>query len=119
MNDSTINEVNSSYYSPGGCRNQVRAVFSHSSARLTRIQIINCANTGTDSVCSQAQDSCNGEILGPLSGDWDVYYVLDREPSNYPSDPTTWLNSQKTKIGAEKTWDQSNSVVYENFFNTG
>ena len=81
--------------------------------------MINCTNTGTDSACSQAQGNCNAEILGPLSGDWDVYYVLDRNPSDYPPDFTTWLNNQTTKIGAEKTWEQSSLAVYENFFNTG
>jgi len=58
-------------------------------------------------------------ILSPLSGEWDVYYVLGKTPSIYPPEPSTWLNNQRTKIGAETTWSKSSSTVYNNFFSTG
>jgi len=103
VNDPTIEAAIASYYSSGGCRDQ----------------ILRCAKTGKNSDCNRAQNNCNTDILSPLSGPWDVYYVLDRDPSDYPPDFTNWLNSQILKIGAETTWTPSSSVVYNNFFTTG
>ena len=88
-------------------------------ARLTRIQILECATTGTNDACSGAQETCNDKILNPLYGEWDIYYVLDRNPSNYPADFSSWLDSQKTKIGAEVAWTETSYTVYQNFFETG
>ena len=91
----------------------------HPLALLTRHQILQCANTGANNDCSLAQRTCNNNILSPLSGPWDVYYVLDRDPSPYPADFANWLNGQRTKIGAAKAWSASSSAIYSNFFSTG
>ena len=63
---------------------------------------------------------CNTNILNPLYGDWDVYYVPHRKSSpKYPSDITAWLNKQATKIGAEGEWAESSKQIYFNFLSTG
>ncbi|KAF9644244.1 alpha/beta-hydrolase [Thelephora ganbajun] len=103
VSSSKIKTANTSYYSSGGCRDQ----------------ILQCASTGTNSDCSQAQSTCNSKILSPLSGVWDVYYVLARSPSGYPADFTNWLNSKTSLIGADVTWSASSSIIYNNFFSTG
>lgn len=86
---------------------------------LTWYQILQCASSETDDDCSQAQNICNNNILSPLSGQWDVYYVLAKSPSGYPADITNWLNNQSTEIGAETTWGETNLTVYNNFYLTG
>jgi carboxypeptidase C (cathepsin A) len=53
---STIKSANTSWTKSGGCR----------------AQITNCYNTGSDSVCSNAQSYCNNDILSPLAGNYDV-----------------------------------------------
>ncbi|KAF9644836.1 serine carboxypeptidase [Thelephora ganbajun] len=103
VSDSTISSVSNSYFSSGGCRDQ----------------ILQCASSGTNSDCSQAQSTCNNQVLSPLSGPWDVYYVPSRSPSGYPADFTDWLNSQTSSIGADVTWSASSSTIYNNFFSTG
>lgn len=103
VNDTTLQEAKLSYYSPGGCRDQIRL----------------CAKNGTNAQCSQAQSFCNNQVLGPLSGPYDVYYVLDYENSTYPPDFSDWLNNQTKAIGAEATWTQLSGTVYNNFFKTG
>ncbi|KAJ7652545.1 serine carboxypeptidase [Mycena rosella] len=81
--------------------------------------IIACNDHGNNSVCSNAQDVCNGEILGPLAADFDVYYVLSGKNDTYPPDLTSYLASVRTKIGGEVTWQQSNLNVYDNFAEAG
>jgi hypothetical protein len=119
VDDATINDANNYYNSPGGCKDQVGMVSLLPFTLLTPIQILLCAKTGTNAACSTAQANCNGQVLSPLSGQWDVYYVLDPSTSTYPPDFTTWLNNQRTKIGAETTWSESSTPVYNNFFSTG
>lgn len=119
VSDSTIKAANKSYYLPGGCRDQVREISFLPLAYLTRIQILQCAKTGTNSACGKAQSTCNNNILSPLSGLWDVYYVLDRNPSSYLPDFADWLNNQAPRIGANGTWSVSSPIIYNNFFSTG
>jgi len=71
-------------------------------------------------VCSRAQSTCNNNILSPLSGNYNVYYVPSTS-DDYPPDFTTWINSDavKSAIGAETTWTQSSNTIYSNFANTG
>jgi hypothetical protein len=63
-------------------------------------------------------NNCNGQILSPLAGDYNVYYVLSKDES-YPPDFSTYINSVKSKIGAQTTWSQSSQDIYSNFANTG
>ena len=89
----------------GGCRDQIQ----------------NCYNTNTISVCSAAQSFCNNNILSPLVGNWDVYYVLADDNDPYPPDFSTFLNNATVRslIGAEVTWTESSNTVYSNFARTG
>ncbi|KAF9788629.1 serine carboxypeptidase [Thelephora terrestris] len=103
VNDSVIETANTSYYSPGRCKDQ----------------ILKCANTGKNSDCRQAQGYCNDNVLSPLVGSWDVYYVLDPDTSTYPPDFTDWLNGQIAKIGANVYWTSASTTVYNNFYSTG
>ena len=68
--------------------------------------------------CSRALSGCDNDILSPLSGPWDIYYVLDRNASSYPPDFTNWLNSQATAIDANTTWSPTSVPVYNNFFDS-
>ncbi|KZT08027.1 serine carboxypeptidase [Laetiporus sulphureus 93-53] len=84
-------------------------------------QITACYDNGSDETCSAAQDYCNSNILSPLAGDYDVYYVLSTNPDPYPPDPTPYLNNATlmAEIGADSNWTETNYNVYLNFANTG
>jgi len=105
VSQSTITSANNSYYRSGGCRDQITS----------------CYNGGSTSTCSKAQSFCNNDILSPLSGPYDVYFVLAKDPDAYPPDLSTYLGSSslKTKIGAESNWQETSDAVYDNFANTG
>ncbi|KAJ7677035.1 serine carboxypeptidase [Mycena polygramma] len=100
---STIKSANSSWSSSNGCKAQITA----------------CGKGGSNSVCSNAQNYCNNEILSPLVGDHDVYYVLSGTDDAYPPDITSYLASIADDIGAEVTWQMTNDDVYNNFADTG
>ena len=77
--------------------------------------------TNSANDCSNAQSNCNDNILSPLAGNYDVYYVLTKNPDPYPPDLTDYLTSSSltSKIGAESTWQETNDDVYSNFASTG
>ncbi|GJE86462.1 carboxypeptidase [Phanerochaete sordida] len=105
VSTSTLNSANSSFTRSGGCRDQIQ----------------NCYSSGSTQTCSSAQSFCNNNILSPLAGNYDVYYVLAQNPDPYPPDLTSFLtNSTLTaKIGAESKWQETNNQVYNNFAKTG
>ena len=88
---------------------------------FTYAQIIACNKGGNNSVCSGAQDFCNNNILGPLAGDWDVYYVPTENPDPYPPPLDKYLNSQAvtSKIGSHAKWEEGSTDVYDDFAATG
>ena len=93
VNDSMISIVNKSYYSSGGCRDQVRIYFAvHAFYRNPRYpQIVACNENLDDSVCSAAQDPCDNGIAYPLLGIYDLYYVPATYPDPYPPDFTDYI----------------------------
>ncbi|KAL1743846.1 Alpha/Beta hydrolase protein [Schizophyllum fasciatum] len=103
VNDSVIKAANESLTKEGGCIDQIAT----------------CYANGTNDQCSEAQDYCNRYILTPLSGNWDVYYVLSETPDPYPADITDYLGSISSAIGAESNWSMTNYDVYTNFAYTG
>ncbi|KIJ41895.1 hypothetical protein M422DRAFT_229416 [Sphaerobolus stellatus SS14] len=102
---SVISTANNSWAKSGGCKDQITS----------------CYNGGGTSVCSKAQSFCNNNILSPLAGNWDVYYVLTKNPDPYPPDLTSYLTSTAvtSKIGSESKWQETNNNVYNNFAATG
>ena len=72
-------------------------------------------------VCSTAQNWCNEEILEPLVGNWDVYYVPTENPDPYPPPLEPYLQSSAvtSKIGSQGTWETNNVEVYFQFAATG
>lgn len=88
---------------------------------IHKAQINACNNGGNNTVCSGAQDFCNTNVLEPLAGDWDVYYVPTRNPDPYPPALDNYLNSPAvtSKIGSYHTWQETNMDVYNNFAATG
>ncbi|KAJ7733030.1 serine carboxypeptidase [Mycena metata] len=100
---STIKSANSSWSSSKGCK----------------AQITSCGNGGSNSVCSAAQNYCNNNILSPLAGNHDVYYVPSGSDDPYPPDITSYLASIADTIGAEVDWQMTNDDVYNNFAETG
>ncbi|KAJ6609021.1 serine carboxypeptidase [Mycena sp. CBHHK59/15] len=84
-----------------------------------KARITACNNAGSNSVCSAAQSFCNNNILSPLVGPYDVYYVPSVSNDPYPPDISSYLASIRTKIGAEVTWQETNDDVYDNFAATG
>ncbi|KAF8960015.1 serine carboxypeptidase [Flammula alnicola] len=88
---------------PNGCQAKINA----------------CYNGGNDTVCSDAQEFCNTNILDPLAGNFDVYYVPTMNPDPYPADLTQYLNSIQNSIGAEVNWTESSNDVYFQFAITG
>ncbi|KAH9480108.1 Carboxypeptidase S1 [Psilocybe cubensis] len=103
VSTSAISKANTSWSSSTGCKSQITS----------------CNNGGSNSVCSKAQSFCNNNILSPLAGNFDVYYVPTRNPDPYPPDLTNYLASIASKIGAEATWEETNENVYSNFAATG
>lgn len=105
MSTSTLTSANNSFYRSGGCQSQIQS----------------CYSTGSTSTCSRAQSFCNNNVLSPLAGNFDVYYVLAQNPDPYPPDITSFLSSSslKAKIGAESTWHETSETVYDNFASTG
>ncbi|KAL1938629.1 hypothetical protein VTO73DRAFT_11444 [Trametes versicolor] len=105
VSQSVITRANTSFTRSGGCRDQ----------------IAQCDSTGDQDVCSEAQSFCNNNILSPLAGNYDVYYVLTRNPDPYPPALDTYLGSSTLmkKIGAQSTWEETNDDVYSNFAATG
>ncbi|KAJ3575512.1 hypothetical protein NP233_g1062 [Leucocoprinus birnbaumii] len=94
-----IARANNAWIDGGGCR----------------AQITNCYNAVDNFTCTAAQAYCNANVLGQLSGNWDVYYVPTANPDPYPPAIANYLNSVASTIGAEATWQQSNELIYENF----
>ena len=82
-------------------------------------QITQCNDNGSNSTCALAQYACNNNLLDPLSGSWDDYYVPAPYPDDYPPDLTDWLNSHAQQIGASTSWVKSNYTVYDNFWEAG
>ncbi|KAJ7197979.1 serine carboxypeptidase [Mycena pura] len=104
VSSSVIARANTSWNTPTtGCK-----------ARITA-----CNNGGSNSVCSAAQSFCNDNILSPLVGSFDVYYVLSPSDDPYPPDITSFLASVRTKVGGEVTWQESSNQVFDNFAATG
>ncbi|GLB45331.1 putative peptidase S10 family protein [Lyophyllum shimeji] len=103
VSSSVISRANSSWNASGGCKAQITA----------------CYDGGSNSVCSSAQSYCNNNILSPLAGNWDVYYVPTANPDPYPPDISNYLASVASTIGAESTWQMTNNNVYSNFAATG
>ena len=105
VSSSTIKSANNSFTRSGGCRDQIQS----------------CYTTGSTSTCSRAQSFCNNDILSPLAGNYDVYFILAKNPDPYPADLSTYLGSSslKSKIGAESDWEETSDEVYDNFANTG
>lgn len=72
--------------------------------------------------CSEAQENCNDNVLSPLAGNYDAYYVLTTNPDpDPPTLPDTYLGSKTLlkQIGAESTWQGTNDDVPSNFAATG
>ncbi|KAH9853362.1 serine carboxypeptidase [Lenzites betulinus] len=105
VSQSVITRANTSFTKSGGCRDQITA----------------CYASGSVNDCSEAQESCNDNILSPLAGNYDVYYVLTKNPDPYPPALDTYLGSKTLmkQIGAESTWQETNDDVYSNFAATG
>ncbi|MCJ1475710.1 hypothetical protein MMC13_004373 [Lambiella insularis] len=80
--------------------------------------------TGENSACQNADNTCYGDIEGPISqgANFDVYDV--REPSNDPYPPATYSSyltqaSVVKAIGAKSTYQECPSAPYNKFANTG
>ena len=114
--------ANNSWLEPNGCKAQVGILASGIVLlALTIAQIIACNSGGNDTVCSAAQDFCNNNILGPLAGNWDVYYVPTANPDPYPPPLDNYLDNPAvtSKIGSQTKWKELSDHVYENFAATG
>ncbi|KAF8500349.1 serine carboxypeptidase [Russula emetica] len=108
VNSSVISAANTSWSQPGGCMDQINACNSAG---------------GTNTVCSAAQAFCNGQILEPLAGNWNVYYVPTANPDPYPPALEPYLQSSAvtSEIGSQSPspWVETNYEVYSQFAATG
>src|SRR6266436_7135305 len=80
-----------------------------------------CNHGGSNAVCSAAQNFCNGRILGPLHGNWDIYYVPRQNPDPYPPQINTYLHNPAvtSRIGSRSAWVRGNTDVYYQFAAAG
>jgi len=83
-----------------------------------------CISSGSNSDCSNADNTCYNDIEGPISeaADFDVYDV--REPSNDPYPPETYAtyltsSSVMKAIGAKQTYQECPNGPYNKFASTG
>ncbi|CCM01217.1 uncharacterized protein FIBRA_03265 [Fibroporia radiculosa] len=105
VSDVELSAATTFWNQPYGCKDNITA----------------CYRNGSDAICADAQTWCNNKILGPLSGNYDVYYVLSENSDPYTPDPTNYLNDATfmKQIGAESPWQETNLDVYANFLGTG
>ncbi|KAL6301457.1 serine carboxypeptidase [Sparassis latifolia] len=105
VSSSVIGTGNQSWTSRHGCKAQIEA----------------CYDNGSDDTCANAQQYCNDNILEPLAGNYDVYYVLSQNPDPYPPDLTPYLSNSTllALIGADSQWQEDSNEVYNNFACTG
>ncbi|KAF8480363.1 alpha/beta-hydrolase [Russula ochroleuca] len=105
VSPSVIAAATTAWTKAGGCRDQ----------------IIACNGGGSNAVCSAAQIFCNDEILGPLHGNWDEYYVPTEFPDPYPPALDPYLNNPAitSKIGSQNVWAETNWGIYYQFRATG
>ncbi|TRM69438.1 Alpha/Beta hydrolase protein [Schizophyllum amplum] len=99
VNDSVIETANETWTRKGGCQEMINT----------------CYANGTDAECIDAQLFCNENILRPLFGPYDVYYVLTVAPDPYPPNITDYIYSIADTIGAEHDWQITNDDVGTNF----
>ncbi|PPQ68463.1 hypothetical protein CVT24_005560 [Panaeolus cyanescens] len=78
-----------------------------------------CYNGGSNTTCTNAQFFCNNNILGPLAGQWDVYYVPTANPDPYPPNITDYLASIGAAAGADVAWQMTSPDVYDDFSFSG
>ncbi|KAI9825992.1 MAG: hypothetical protein M1819_007447 [Sarea resinae] len=83
-----------------------------------------CASSGSDDDCSNAENTCGEEIEDPLidAADFDVYDV--REPSNDPYPPDTYVSylqqsSIQKAIGAKQKYQECPDAPGNKFTTTG
>jgi hypothetical protein len=117
-----ISKANTAWSKPKGCKDQVGLPACGITLHVfTTTQIVACNNGRTDAVCSAAQDFCNTEIVVPLGGEWDFYYVPSRSPDPYPPPLDNYLHDPivTSRIGAEVEWTEVSLTVYENFAKEG
>lgn len=83
-----------------------------------------CAQTGTNGDCTNADDVCFKNVDAQImsSGDWDVYDI--RQPANDPYPPSTYvtyLSDPKVvkAIGAQTSYQQCPMGPYNKFARTG
>lgn len=107
VNSDTLADANTSYYKPDGCESQIIAC--------------NDPTTGTDAVCSSAFSYCTEQVLAPLAGPYNLYYVPSQNPDPYPADLSGYLRDQSIMeaIGANVSWAMTSDEVYWNFAKTG
>lgn len=84
----------------------------------------NCASSGTNSACRNADNTCYGAIEGPLAAvaDFDVYDI--RAPKDDPEPPSNYLQYLQTSsvvkaIGAQSTYQECPNAPYNKFASTG
>jgi hypothetical protein len=82
-----------------------------------------CKSSGSNSACSNAENTCYNDIEGPISqGNFDVYDI--RQPQNDPYPPETYMTYLQTasiqkKIGAQVKYQECPSAPYNKFAATG
>jgi len=99
-----ITAANIAWSLAGGCRDLIQ----------------NC-NSGIDPACPAAQGFCNRNILDPLHGIWDPYYVLSLFPAKYPPrlEPYLLNTAVTSVIGSMTTWQMFNLGIYFQFAAAG
>ncbi|KAJ8521696.1 hypothetical protein ONZ45_g1633 [Pleurotus djamor] len=100
VSNKTIQKANETWTKPGGCRDKIKSCY---------------ANDDVNPVCTVAQLDCNSDVAGPLAGDWNIYYILAKNPDAYPPGFEDYLNSQRAVIGAEVPFEMVSYPVYVNF----
>ena len=81
------------------------------------------SSTSQNSACESADNTCYGDIEGPISNaNFDVYDV--RAPSNDPNPPETYATYLKSSavtkaIGAQSTYQECANAPYNKFAATG
>ncbi|KAF9452095.1 alpha/beta-hydrolase [Macrolepiota fuliginosa MF-IS2] len=110
QSDEVIQQLNTAFFSPGGCQEQEEACFAAGNS------------TASNKICRDADDFCVNNVFVPAVGDRDSDDLRQNSSALFPPEfYVNFLRDPKTrqKIGAEVTYNECPDAPFEKFVTTG
>jgi len=102
----TLAKIKNALYSPNGCVPRIKQ----------------CAKTGDNTICRQADDFCNQHVLTPAMGDRNPYFFPHSKDDPFPSESyVKYLSLPEvlSAIGAESKFNECSNDPNDDFMTTG